>query len=164
MPVSIRSATPVDAKTIVSLILELADYEKLRHEAVPDADALRTHLSSDGYPHVEALVAEDEETGPVGFALYFHNYSTFLTRFGIYLEDLYVRPDFRGQGIGFALLKRVAEVAVERGCGRMEWAVLDWNAPAVKFYRRLGAKPMDDWTVMRLTGDALRTLGEADGF
>lgn len=162
MPVKIRPATPADAETIVSLILELADYEKLRHEAAPDASALRGHLSPESVPHVEALIAEDEEVGAVGFALYFHNYSTFLSRFGIYLEDLYVRPDFRGEGIGFALLKRVAELAVERGCGRMEWAVLNWNEPAIEFYHRLGAKPMDEWTVMRLTGDALQTLGKIE--
>ena len=141
------------------LILDLADYERLRHEAVPDAEALRAHLDPAAQPRCEAFLAENEEGSAIGFALFFHNYSTFLTKFGVYLEDLFVVPAYRGCGIGFALFQRVAEVAVERGCGRLEWAVLDWNTPAITFYERLGAEPLDDWTTMRLTGDALQELG-----
>jgi GNAT superfamily N-acetyltransferase len=160
MSFTIRPAVPSDAGVLASLILELAAYEKLTHEAIPDPAVLGLHLAQDASPRIEALIAEDNEANPIAFALFFPNYSTFLTRWGIYLEDLYVRPAYRGQGIGFALLKRVAEIAVERECGRMEWAVLDWNEPAIQFYRRLGAKPMDDWTTMRLTGEALADLGK----
>jgi GNAT superfamily N-acetyltransferase len=158
MSLRLRPATADDAELLASLICELADYEKLRHEATPDAGALRMHLDAEAHPRVEALIAEIGGEA-VGFALYFHNYSTFLTRFGIWLEDLFVKPSCRGQGIGFALLRRVAEIAVERGCGRMEWAVLDWNTSAIDFYLRLGARPMDEWRLMRVTGDALRKLG-----
>jgi len=158
---TIRPAGPADAETLVSLILELAEYERLTHEAVPDAEALRKHLAPEAQPRCEALIAE-QDGQPIGFALYFHNYSTFLTRWGIYLEDIYVKPAYRGKGTGFALLKRVAEIAVERGCRRLDWAVLDWNEPAIAFYRKLGARPMDDWTTMRLTGEALEKLGRVD--
>lgn len=158
---SIRPATPGDADTIRTLILELAEYEKLLDEAHPDVDALREHLAPSATPRCEALLAEADDTGEaVGFALFFPNYSTFLTKWGIYLEDIYVRPSHRGKGIGFALLKRVAEIAVERGAGRMDWAVLDWNASAIDFYREIGATPMDDWTTMRLSGEALRELAQ----
>ncbi len=109
----------------------------------------------------EVLIGEEhveERVEPVGFALFFHNYSTFLARPGVYLEDLYVRPELRGKGYGRALLARLAEIALERNCGRVEWAVLNWNEPAIRFYRSLGALPMDQWTVYRITGDALETL------
>lgn len=152
MPFTVRHAGPDDAEVLVSLILELAEYERMTDEAEPDADALRKHLAPDANPRCDALLAEDDATGEaVGFALFFQNYSTFLSRWGIYLEDLYVKPSFRGQGIGFALLKRVADVADERGCRRLEWSVLNWNQLAIDFYRRLGARSMDDWTTMRLT-------------
>ena len=157
----IREATPDDAETLVALILELADYEKLRHEARPDPEALRAHLHPDASPRCEALLAEDPATGEaLGFALFFANYSTFLTRWGIHLEDIYVRPAYRGRGIGFALLKRVAEIAVARGAKRLEWQVLDWNEPALRFYRKLGARPMREWITMRLSGEALERLGQ----
>lgn len=158
----IRSATPDDVPTIVQLIRELARYEKLEHECQASAQALRHHLfPPPGTPaFAEALIAE-LEGHTVGFALYFHNYSTFLTRPGIYLEDLYVQPAHRGKGIGKALLTRIAQLAVQRGCGRVEWSVLDWNAPSIAFYKALGAIPMDEWTIFRLTGDALHRLGQS---
>lgn len=156
----IRPATPDDADAILELILALADYEKLRHEASPDVEALRQHLAPDAQPRCGALLAEDAVTGgAIGFALYFPSYSTFLTRWGIYLEDLYVRPEARGQGVGFALLQRLAALAVAQGCQRLDWSVLDWNAPAIDFYRRLGARALDDWTTMRLEGEALQAVG-----
>ena len=158
----IRPATPDDAPTLVQLILELAEYEKLRDEADPSVKALRHQLAADAQPRCEALIAEVEGKGPVGFALFFHNYSTFLTNFGLYLEDLFVRPDHRGQGIGFALLQRVAQIAAERGCQRLDWAVLDWNTPAIRFYEQLGAEPLDDWTTMRLDRTAIETVATAD--
>ena len=161
---TIRLATPDDAETIAGLIRELAEYEKLAHEAEPDVHALRQHLRSGKGARCEALLAERQTSGQaVGFALFFPNYSTFLTRWGIYLEDLYVRPEARGQGVGFALLQEVARIATERGCERLEWSVLDWNELAFGFYEKLGARPMSDWTTMRLTGEALRTLGSSDG-
>jgi len=158
----IRPATPADAEMLVTLIRELAEYEKLLDEAEPDAERLAEHLRPDPQPCCEALIAETPDGEPVGFALYFANYSTFLTRFGLYLEDLYVRPAHRGQGIGFALLKRVARIARDRGCERLDWAVLDWNEPAIDFYRKLGAEPLDEWTTMRLTHDAITALAHAD--
>ena len=159
---SIRPATPDDASTLVQLILELAAYEKLLDEARPNADALRRQLAPDAQPRCDALVAEAADGTPVGFALFFPNYSTFLTNFGLYLEDLYVRPDYRGQGIGFALLQRVAQIADERGCQRLDWAVLDWNTPAIAFYEQLGAEPLDDWTTMRLGRAAIASVAAAE--
>ncbi|SHK31897.1 GNAT family N-acetyltransferase [Rhodothermus profundi] len=159
----IRMAEPDDAETLVQLILELADYERLRQEARPNPEALRAHLHPEASPRCEALLAEDSATGEVvGFALFFANYSTFLTRWGIHLEDIYVRPAYRGRGIGFALLKRVAEIAVARGAQRLEWQVLDWNEPALRFYHRLGARPMRQWITMRLSGEALERLGRRE--
>jgi GNAT superfamily N-acetyltransferase len=154
--VRIREATAQDVDAIHGLIGELADYEKLRHEFVGASADLASHLF--GEPRfAHALVAE--QGGVVrGFALYFFNYSTFLCRPGIYLEDLYVQPAMRRRGIGLQLLKELARRAVARGCGRLEWAVLDWNAPSIAFYRQLGAKPMDEWTTFRLAGDALTRL------
>ena len=154
---SIRPARPEDASEILRLICALADYEKLAHEAVGTEDALRQSLSGPK-PAAEVLLAE-EQGRPVGLALFFQNYSTFLARPGIYLEDLFVEPAWRGRGIGKALLTAVARLAVQRGCGRFEWAVLDWNTPAIEFYQALGARPLNDWTVFRLTGEALRRLG-----
>ncbi len=121
-----------------------------------DAELLRASLFGER-PYAEVIIAE-EDGGAAGFALFFHNFSTFLGRPGIYLEDLFVRPEHRGKGHGKALLKRLAEIAVERGCGRLEWAVLDWNEPAIGFYKKLGAQPNDEWTVYRLTGEPLRNL------
>lgn len=152
----IRPAVEADLPIILELIEGLADYERLRHECRATIPLLRESLFRDR-PAAEVLIAEADEEA-VGFALYFHNYSTFLAQRGIYLEDLFVRPAHRGRGIGHALLVHLAGIAVERQCGRLEWAVLDWNESAIGFYQRLGAHPMPDWTVFRLTGDALHRL------
>ena len=160
MPFSIRDATPDDAPALVGLVRELADYEELLHEAKPNVEHLQKHLSAENNPRCEALVAIDEETGNiVGMALYFYNYSTFLTQWGLFLEDLFVQPSHRGKGIGFALLKRLAAIALERDCKRLDWNVLDWNELAISFYNKIGAKKLTDWRTMRLTGDALEHLG-----
>lgn len=155
---AIRTARPEDVAAILRLIRGLAEYEKLAHEVVATEAALHGTLFGDR-PAAEVLLAEAGGQ-PVGLALFFQNYSTFLARPGIYLEDLFVEPAFRGRGIGKALLQAVARLAVQRGCGRFEWSVLDWNVPAIRFYEALGARPMSDWTVMRVTGDALRRLGQ----
>lgn len=152
----IRPATPADVPVIARLIRALAEYERLAHEVVLDEDSLRGHLFGPR-PYAEVLLAEDAGA-VVGYALFFHNYSTFRGLPGIYLEDLFVLPEARGQGHGKALLLALARLAVERGCGRLEWAVLDWNEPSIKFYKSLGAVPMDDWTVYRVTGDVLVKL------
>jgi GNAT superfamily N-acetyltransferase len=152
----IRPATPDDVPVIAELIRALADYERLAHEVVLDESLLRDHLFG-ARPYAEVVLAE-HEGAVVGFALFFHNYSTFLGRPGIYLEDLFVRPEHRGAGHGKALLAHLAALAVERGCGRLEWSVLDWNEPSIAFYKSLGAAPMDEWTVYRLTGAALSAL------
>jgi GNAT superfamily N-acetyltransferase len=159
---SIRPATRADVPLILSFINELAEYERLAHAVVATRAALDRHLfpASPARPAAEALigeVADGDGRGRIaaGFALYFPTFSTFLASPGLYLEDLYVRPAHRGKGLGAALLRRLAAIAVERGCGRLEWAVLDWNAPAIGFYKRLGAAAMDEWTVFRLTGRAL---------
>lgn len=157
----IRSATPDDVPAIVSLIRALAEYEKLTHEVVLEAEKLREHLFG-ARPYAEVLLAE-EAGDIVGFALYFHNYSTFLGKPGIYLEDLFVKPEARGFGYGKALLSALARLALERGCGRLEWAVLDWNEPAIQFYQSLGARAMDEWTVYRVTGPALEQLATGQG-
>lgn len=153
----IRLATPDDVPLIAQLIRELAEYEKLAHDVVFNEAALKQHLFGPR-PYAEVLIAEQEGAG-VGFALFFHNFSTFLGQPGIYLEDLFVKPAYRGQGHGKQLLAALAKVALERGCGRLEWAVLDWNKPAIGFYEALGARPNDEWTVYRLTGEALEKLG-----
>jgi GNAT superfamily N-acetyltransferase len=141
---------------IATFIRELGDYERLLHEVVVTEEQLRRELFGER-PAAEVLIGTlDGED--VGFALFFHNFSTFLGRRGIYLEDLYVRPQARGRGVGRLLLARVARLAVDRGCGRLEWSVLDWNTPAIDFYRRMGARPMDEWTVHRVTGPALDAL------
>ena len=153
---SIRPARPDDAETIVALIRELAEYEKLGDRAQATPDAIRAHLFGPR-PYAEAWLAEVAgETA--GFALFYHTFSTFLGRPGLYLEDLFVRPEHRGRGIGKALLAGLARLAIDRGCGKLEWVVLDWNEPSIGFYRSLGAMPMDDWTVMRVDGEALDTL------
>ena len=152
----IRSATPADTPTIARLIRGLAEYEKLAHVVTLDEDRLREHLFG-ARPFAEALLAEDAGQ-VVGFALFFHNYSTFVGEPGIYLEDLFVVPARRGAGIGRTLLERLAQIAVDRGCGRLEWAVLDWNKDAIRFYERLGAKPNSEWAVYRLTGEPLHAL------
>ena len=155
--VTLRPAVPEDAATLVELIGDLAEYERLSDECRADPADLAAHLFGPR-PYAEVFVAEVDGTA-AGFALFFHNYSTFLTKPGIYLEDLFVRPAFRGLGIGKALLSRLAALAVERGCGRLEWSVLKWNSPAIGFYLRLGAVPMEEWQVYRLAGEALERLG-----
>jgi len=152
----IRSAHPGDAVLILQLIRELAEYEKLAHEVVATEAMLRDNLFG-AAPQAEVLIAEQDGEA-AGFALFFHNFSTFLGKRGLYLEDLFVRPAFRGKGIGKALLKRLAGIAIERDCGRFEWAVLDWNAPARDFYVSLGAEPLPQWDIFRVTGEALARL------
>lgn len=153
---SIRAARPGDEDLLLDLIRELAVYEQLADEVVATPGLLAAQLFSEA-PLVHAVIAECDGQG-VGFALYFFNFSTFLARPGLYLEDLFVRPAWRGQGMGKALLLHLAGVARERNCGRMEWSVLDWNQPAIDFYRSLGARPMDEWTVFRLDRAALAAL------
>jgi GNAT superfamily N-acetyltransferase len=153
---SIDPATPADVPLILGLIRELAEYERLLHEVRTRPEHLQRHLFGPR-PYAEAAIARVDGE-PVGFALWFHNYSTFEGRPGLYLEDLFVRPAHRGRGYGGALLRHLARLAVERDCARFEWAVLDWNEPAIRFYRKLGAVPVDDWTVQRVTGDTLRRL------
>jgi GNAT superfamily N-acetyltransferase len=153
---SIAPATADDVPLILALIRELADYERLSDQVSATEAALRASLFGER-PAAEVLVARSGDE-PAGFALFFPNYSTFLAKPGVYLEDLFVRPAFRGLGIGKALLASVAALAVERGCGRFEWSVLDWNEPAIGFYRRLGARPLDDWTMFRITGAELVAL------
>jgi GNAT superfamily N-acetyltransferase len=154
---TLRFAKPGDCDVLFKLIKALAEYEKLSHAVTGNATELEEHLF--GSPrYVEAILAE--YTGQaVGFALFFHNYSTFLTKPGIYLEDLFVLPEYRRQGIGKALLTKLAQIAVERGCGRLEWSVLDWNEPAIAFYQRMGATILDDWRICRVTQEALIKLG-----
>ena len=160
MPPDIRPATAADVPLIAALIRELAEYEKLTHEVRFDEAVLAAKLfgQNGGHgPFAEVLIGEVGGE-PQGFALFFHNFSTFEGRPGIYLEDLYVRPAARGAGLGKALLRHLAALALERDCARLEWSVLDWNAPAIGFYEALGAKPMDEWTVMRVDGPALEAL------
>jgi GNAT superfamily N-acetyltransferase len=154
----IRPATQADVPLVLRFIRELADFERLLHEVVATEARLRETLFG-ARPAAEVVIAE-EDGEPLGFALFFHNYSTFLAQPGIYLEDLYVRPEARGRGTGRALLAHLARLARERGCGRLEWWVLDWNESALRFYRSLGAQPMDEWTVQRLTGPDLDRLAD----
>lgn len=156
MSLAIRFAQPSDLDTICDFIRALADYERLAHEVRTDRATLECHLFGPR-PMAEVLIAE-EAIGPVGFALFFHNFSTFEGRPGLYLEDLFVVPEARGKGVGKALIVRLAQLALERDCARFEWWVLDWNQPAIDFYRSIGAKPMDEWTVQRVEGEALRAL------
>lgn len=160
MSLTIRPAAAADAATILGFIRELAEFERLAHEVVATEELLREHLFGPARRGAEAVIAE-VGGAPVGYALFFHSFSTFLGRPGIYLEDLYVRPAHRSQGHGQRLLAHLARLAVERGCGRLEWSVLDWNARALSFYRRLGAEPLSEWTVQRLTGEALHRLAGA---
>jgi len=161
MSYSIRAARPDDAPDLVRLINGLADYERLSHQSHPDESVLAAQLREDASPRIEALVAEEEGTEKcIGFALFFHNYSTFLTNFGLFLEDLFVEPEYRGRGVGFALFKRLASIARDRGCQRFEWNVLDWNEPAIAFYEKLGASTLTEWETMRLEREAI--LGLAD--
>jgi GNAT superfamily N-acetyltransferase len=154
--IEIRAAEPADIAVIEEFIHALAEYEKLAHAVKADRETLAHYLFGPR-PMAEVLIADQDGT-PVGFALFFHNFSTFEGRPGLYLEDLFVRPEARGAGAGRALLARLAQLAIERDCARLEWSVLDWNEPAIAVYRAIGAVPMDEWTVQRLDGDALRAL------
>jgi GNAT superfamily N-acetyltransferase len=159
MSTSVRSANENDVALILSFVRGLAEYEKLAHEVVAtEADLRRTLFGAK--PEAQVLIGYWNDK-PVGFCLYFHNYSTFLAKRGLYVEDLFVLPESRGHGVGKALLKAAAKVAFELGCGRMEWSVLDWNEPAIKFYRSLGAKPMDEWTVQRLAPSDIQRLANS---
>lgn len=159
MTLSIRPATEADLPLIAQLIRDLADYEKLAHEVRFDETVMGEKLFGNR-PYAEVVIGE-LNGAPQGFALFFHNFSTFEGKPGIYLEDLFVRPEARGLGLGKALLAHLAMLAVERDCARLEWSVLDWNEPAIGFYQKLGARLMDEWTVMRVDGTALQQLGAA---
>ena len=152
----IRFATAADAPVIHELILRLAEYEKLSHAVTADAAALGEQLFGPR-PAAEVLLAEDAGAC-IGFALFFHNFSTFVGKRGLYLEDLFVRPEARGRGAGKALMVHLARLARERDCGRFEWSVLDWNTPSIDFYRAIGAQPLDDWTIQRMSGEAIERL------
>jgi len=156
--ITIRAATAGEVPLVLQLIRELAHYERLGNEVIATEEGLRNALFG-SRPYAEVVFA-CSDAKPVGFALFFHSFSTFLGKPGLYLEDLFVLPGYRRRGIGRALLEWLAGTALERGCGRLEWAVLDWNAPAIRFYRKLGAVPLDEWTVYRLTGDALEAMGQ----
>ena len=158
--ITLRPATGADIPQILAFIRGLAEYEKLAHEAVATPALLETHLFGER-PAAEVVIAEVDGT-PAGFALFFVSFSTFLGQPGLYLEDLFVLPDHRGLGLGKRLMVHLARLAVSRGYGRFEWSVLDWNEPAIRFYRRLGAVGLDEWTVQRVTGDALQALARSD--
>ena len=158
--IALRAATPADIPQILAFIRGLAEYEKLAHEAVATPALLETHLFGER-PAAEVVIA-DVDGVPAGFALFFHSFSTFLGQPGLYLEDLFVLPSHRGAGIGRRLMVHLAQLAVARGCGRFEWSVLDWNESAIRLYRSLGAVGLDEWTVQRVTGDALQALARAD--
>lgn len=153
--ISFRPALPEDCPLILSFIKALAEYEKMSDQVVATEELLKEWIFEKGKAEVIFPVMNGEE---VGFALFFHNFSTFLGRAGIYLEDLFIKPEHRGKGYGKATLQQLGRIALERGCGRLEWACLDWNRPSIDFYLSLGAKPMDEWTVYRLAGDSLRGL------
>lgn len=157
MSLGFRNAQRNDVGLILQFIRELADYEKMLSEVVADEATLEEWIFDKQKAEVIFALEGEKE---VGFALYFHNFSTFLGRAGIYLEDLYVKPEYRGKGYGKAILKKLASIAVERGCGRLEWWCLDWNKPSIDFYLSLGAEPMDDWTVYRIAGETLTNLAE----
>ncbi len=157
MSFDIRFATREDVHLILEFVKELADYEKLLNEVVATEAIMEEWI----FDKQKAEVIIGEEDGkPVGFALFFHNFSTFLGRAGIYLEDLFVKPEYRGRGYGKALLQKLAQIAVERGCGRLEWWCLDWNQSSIDFYKSLGAEPMDEWTTYRITGETLQEFGK----
>jgi GNAT superfamily N-acetyltransferase len=157
MTLHMRPAEPTDVPVVAELIWHLARFEKLEDEVVLTEELLMAGLFGPR-PYAEAVIAEDDGE-PIGFALFFHSFSTFLARPGLYLEDLFVLPNHRGRGVGRALLSHLGRLAVERGCGRMEWAVLNWNKDAIRFYERLGAHPNSEWTVYRLDGQALDAVG-----
>jgi GNAT superfamily N-acetyltransferase len=164
MPSALRPATPADVPFILALIRELAEYEREPNAVVATEALLHRHLFGEGVevagrrtPINECLLAELDGV-PQGFAFFFMNFSTWTGRPGVYLEDLFVRPAARGKGLGLALMKRLARIALDRGCSRLQWSVLDWNEPAINFYKRLGAEPVNEWTVWRLTGEALERL------
>jgi len=156
--IRIERATERDVPFILEMIRALAEYEKLSDSVIATEDGLR-HSLFGPRSAAEVIIASAGDE-PAGFALFFHNFSTFLGQRGLYLEDLFVKPEWRAHGIGKRLLAELARLAIERGCGRLEWSVLDWNAPAIGFYKRLGARPMEDWTLFRLTGDALHRLAQ----
>lgn len=156
---NLRPATPADVPVLFRLIERLAEYEKLSHAVTGNANDLKEHLFG-SKPYVEAIIAEYNGQA-VGFALFFYNYSTFLTKPGIYLEDLFVLPAYRRQGIGKQIFSYLAKLAVDRGCGRMEWSVLDWNQPAIAFYQRMGADVLPDWRICRVAGESLTNLASA---
>ena len=158
----LRPAEPADLDTIIELIHALAEYEREPEAVKLDREVLRGHLFGPR-PHAEVLIAETDDGMSAGFALFFHNFSTWEGRPGIYLEDLFVRPGYRGHGYGKTLLVELARIAVERGCGRLEWSVLDWNEPSIAFYKALGAVSMDEWTTFRVAGPALGTLAGGAG-
>ncbi len=155
---TLRFAEESDVPLVLSFIKKLAEYEKLSHEVVADEVTLRRSLF--GERRMAEVIIGDYQDQPVAFALFFYNFSTFLGRPGLYLEDLFVDPAMRGRGIGQIMLSYLAQLAVERGCGRLEWWVLDWNEPAINFYKKLGASPMDEWTVYRVAGSALAQLAQ----
>lgn len=161
MPLTIRPAVRDDAALILRFITELAIYERAEHEVKTDVAGIESSLFAEGAT-AGALICE-RNGQPIGYAVYFFNYSTWLGRNGLYLEDLYVTPEARGTGAGKALLRHLARMAVSHGCGRFEWSVLDWNEPAIRFYESLGARPQDEWTTYRLTGTALQALAEQNG-
>jgi len=152
----IREATEADVPLILQFIRDLAEYEHLAERVTATEEIIRRTLF--GNPRFAEVLIAEEDGAPAGFALFFHNYSTFLGQRGVYLEDLFVVPEWRGHGLGRQLLARLAAIALARDCGRLEWSVLDWNTPAIGFYRRLGAVPMDDWTIFRVTGESLQRL------
>lgn len=156
----IRRATEEDVPLILQFIRNLAEYEKLAHEVVATEETLRASLF--GQPRFAEVLIGEENREPVAFALFFHNFSTFVGRPGLYLEDLFVKPEKRGHGYGKAMLARLAAIAVERKCGRFEWAVLHWNEPAINFYKSLGARAVDEWTIFRMTGEELKKLAATD--
>jgi GNAT superfamily N-acetyltransferase len=153
---AIRSAISTDVSVIFSLIQALAEYEGLSHAVMGSAERLEEHLFG-SRPCVEAIVAQSSNQ-VIGFALFFSNYSTFLTQPGLYLEDLFVLPEYRGKGVGKALLSRLAQLAISRDCGRLEWSVLDWNEPAIEFYQRMGATVLPNWRICRVTGEAIAQM------
>lgn len=155
--VEFRFAERKDSALILQFIKDLADYEKMAEEVIADEQTLEKWIFDKQKAEVIFALKDGTE---IGFALFFHNFSTFLGRAGIYLEDLFVRPEFRGKGYGRAILKKLAQIAVERDCGRLEWWCLDWNKPSIDFYLSLGAEPMSDWTVYRIAGDTLKNLAK----
>jgi GNAT superfamily N-acetyltransferase len=155
--ITIRTAERGDCALILQFIRGLAEYEHLSDQVTATEAQLEDWLFD---RHVAEVIIAVQDGAEAGFALYFHNFSTFLGKAGIYLEDLFVKPEYRGRGVGHALLTELARIAVERGCGRLEWSCLDWNEPSIQFYTSLGAKPMEEWTIYRLTGDALKNLAE----